>query len=152
MPKIAYTDVIRTVNGILKEIYPQITRYGNDTVDKAVPPYFFVECVPSGANRQTRNMLHKSCSVLVTYVQRVPNQLDNLTKTEEIGNKLGMLLSIGKRRLRILRYAHEYIGDTNNILQISFGLDWWENMQEPESGEKMEHLHTELITKGDSNG
>lgn len=41
---------------------------------------------------------------------------------------------------------------TNNILQISFGLDWWENTQEPETGEKMEHLHTELTTKGDSNG
>ena len=102
MSDVSYADVIRTVNGILKEMYPKITRYGNDTVDKAVPPYFFVECVPAGVNRQTRNMLHKTCSVLITYVQRVPDQLDNLTKADEI--------------------------------------------------EKMEHLHTELTTKGDSNG
>lgn len=42
MPKVLYADVIRTVNETLKEIYPQITRYGNDTVDKAVPPYFLL--------------------------------------------------------------------------------------------------------------
>lgn len=149
---VSYADVIRTVNRILKEMYPKITRYGNDTVDKAVPPYFFVECVPAGVNRQTCNMLHKTCSVLITYVQRVPDQLDNLTKADEIENHLGMLLPIGGRQLRVLRYSYEYIGDTNNILQISFGLDWWESTQKPETGEKMEHLHTELTTKGDSNG
>lgn len=97
---VSYADVIRTVNRILKEMYPKITRYGNDTVDKAVPPYFFVECVPAGVNRQTRNMLHKTCSVLITYVQRVPDQLDNLTKADEIENRLGMLLPIGGRQLR----------------------------------------------------
>ena len=69
MSKVLYADVIHTVNEILKEIYPQITKYGNDTVDKAVPPYF-VECVPAGVNRQTKNMMHKNCSVLITYVQR----------------------------------------------------------------------------------
>ena len=48
MSDVTYADIIRTVNNILKEIYPEITRYGNDTVDKAVPPYFFVECIPAG--------------------------------------------------------------------------------------------------------
>lgn len=62
MADVQYADVIRTVNGLLKTKYPEITRYGNDTVDKAVPPYFFVECVPAGMDRQTKNMLHKSCS------------------------------------------------------------------------------------------
>ena len=48
MADVSYADVIRTVNDILKVNYPEITRYGNDTVDKAVPPYFFVECIPAG--------------------------------------------------------------------------------------------------------
>ena len=76
MADVQYADVIRTVNGLLKQRYPEITRYGNDTVDKAVPPYFFVECVPAGMDRQTKNMLHKSCSVLITYVQRSGNCLE----------------------------------------------------------------------------
>ena len=40
MSDVTYADIIRAVNSLLKEEYPQITRYGNDTVDKAVPPYF----------------------------------------------------------------------------------------------------------------
>ena len=68
MSDVTYADIIRTVNNILKEIYPEITRYGNDTVDKAVPPYFFVECIPVGVNRQTKNMLNKSCSVMIRWI------------------------------------------------------------------------------------
>lgn len=149
MADVQYADVIRTVNGLLKQKYPEITRYGNDTVDKAVPPYFFVECVPAGMDRQTKNMLHKSCSVLITYVQRVPDQLDNLEKAEEIGELLGMTVRIRDRELLVLRYSHEYIGDQNNILQISFGLDWWEDTRRPDTEEIMENLHTEMTVKGD---
>lgn len=149
MADVQYADVIRTVNGLLKQKYPEITRYGNDTVDKAVPPYFFVECVPAGMDRQTKNMLHKSCSVLITYVQRVPDQLDNLEKAEEIGELLGMTVRIRDRELLVLRYSHEYIGDQNNILQISFGLDWWEDTRKPDTEEIMENLHTEMTVKGD---
>ena len=148
MADVQYADVIRTVNGLLKQKYPEITRYGNDTVDKAVPPYFFVECVPAGMDRQTKNMLHKSCSVLITYVQRVPDQLDNLEKAEEIGELLGMTVRIRDRELLVLRYSHEYIGDQNNILQISFGLDWWEDTRRPDTEEIMENLHTEKKVKG----
>ena len=43
----------------------------------------------------------------------------------------------------------EYIGDQNNILQISFGLDWWEDTRKPDTEEIMEHLHTEMTVKGD---
>lgn len=149
MADVQYADVIRTANGLLKQKYPEITRYGNDTVDKAVPPYFFVECVPAGMDRQTKNMLHKSCSVLITYVQRVPDQLDNLEKAEEIGELLGMTVRIRDRELLVLRYSHEYIGDQNNILQISFGLDWWEDTRKSDTEEIMEHLHTEMTVKGD---
>ena len=112
MSDVTYADIIRAVNSLLKEEYPQITRYGNDTVDKAVPPYFFVECVPAGINRQTRNMMNKSCSVLITYVQKIPDQVDNLLKAETLCEKLGMVLKIRNRSLRILRYDHEYIGIT----------------------------------------
>ena len=68
MADVSYADVIRTVNGLIKTKYPEITRYGNDTVDKAVPPYFFVECVPVGAEHVTKNMLHKGCSVLIQFL------------------------------------------------------------------------------------
>ena len=149
MSDVTYADVIRTVNGMLKEAYPEITRYGNDTVDKAVPPYFFVECIPVGINRQTRNMMNKSCRVIITYVQKVSDQVDNLTKAERLGEKLGMNIRINERKLQVLRYSHEYIGEKANILQISFALNWWESTEEKPTEEIMQHLHTELIEKGE---
>ena len=86
---------------------------------------------------------------MITYVQRISNQVDNLSKAEKIGEKLGMNLSVNDRQLQVLRYAHEYIGEKNNILQISFALDWWESTQKPPEEEIMEHLHTELTAKGE---
>ena len=86
---------------------------------------------------------------MITYVQRVSEQVDNLSKAEKIGEKLGMNLCVNDRQLQVLRYAHEYIGEKNNILQISFALDWWESTQKRPKEETMEHLHTELKAKGD---
>lgn len=93
--------------------------------------------------------MNKSCSVLITYVQKIPDQVDNLLKAETLCEKLGMVLKIRNRSLRILRYDHEYIGEKNNILQISFGLDWWEDTQKQPDEETMEHLHAEISAKGD---
>ena len=75
--------------------------------------------------------------------------MDDLEKAEEIGELLGMTVRIRDRELLVLRYNHEYIGDQNNILQISFGLDWWEDTRKPDTEEIMEHLHTEMTVKGD---
>lgn len=149
MAEIRYADVIREMNQVLKDLYPNITRYGNDSIDKAVPPYFFVECIPTNIIRQTRNMLHKGCTVMITYVQKIPNQVDNLDKVEVIEEALGMAFKIHDRTILVTDYDHEYIGEQNNILQISFSLDWWENTQAVDTGDKMEHLHTTMIAKGD---
>lgn len=146
---IAYKDVIRAVNLLLKTKYPELTRYGNDTVDKAVPPYFFVELIPANINRASKNMMHKACTVKITYVQRVPDQVDNLTKVEEICDLLGMLLTVNERRMLVLSYDHDFVGDNNNILQISFGLDWWESTEVIE-GDMIEHVHQTVEMKGES--
>lgn len=149
MDKIRYSDVIRSTNRILQSAYPDITRYGNDTVDKAVPPYFFVECIPTSIQRQTQNMCHKGCTVMITYVQRIPDQVDNLEKVENIADTFGMNMEINNRNLLVLDYNHEYIGEQNNILQISFALDWWEDTHQESTEEMMEQLHTNVIAKGE---
>jgi hypothetical protein len=143
---IVYKDIIKAVNTLLKTKYPEITRYGNDTVDKAVPPYFFVELIPAGINRASKNMMHKACTVKITYVQKISNQSDNLTKTEEICDLLGMNIRINDRKLLILNYDHDFVGENNNILQISFGLDWWESTEWIE-GDPAETF--EVAVKGD---
>mgnify|MGYP000916388638 FL=1 len=126
---IIYADIIKEVNLILKREYPNIKRYGNDTVDNAVPPYFFVEVVPFGINRESRNMMHKSCSVKITFVQKVAKQTEALEVIEKIFDSLGMVLIIKDRRLLVTEYTHDYIEDHGNIPQISFKLDWYESTE-----------------------
>jgi len=144
---IIYADIIKEVNLILKREYPNIKRYGNDTVDNAVPPYFFVEVVPFGINRESRNMMHKSCSVKITFVQKVTKQTEALEVIENIFDSLGMVLIIKDRRLLVTEYTHDYIEDHGNIPQISFKLDWYEST-EYHDGELIEDIHLNMEKKG----
>lgn len=161
--KVTYADIIRTVNEILAAAYPTITRYGNDTIDKATPPYFFVELLPLGIYRETKMIRNKRATVYINYIQRVPDQVDQLEKVETLMNALGMKLTIvhtipasepngtpttESRRLLVLDYSHRFTGGKMNNLQISFNLDWWEDMQEAPTEDLMLTLHTN-IEEGD---
>lgn len=126
---VTYADIIKEVNLILKREYPDIRRYGNDTVDNAVPPYFFVEVVPLGISRESKNILKKSCSVKITFVQKTIKQVEALNVIEHIFEVLGMTLDVGGRKLLVSDYSHEYIEDHGNIPQISFNLEWYESTE-----------------------
>ena len=146
---ITYTDVIAAVNSLLKTKYTEIKRYGRETVDKAVPPYFFVELVPGNIVRESKNMFHNSCSVKITYNSKVHDDADNLTKVQEIWELLGMTINIKDRKLLVLDYDHDYAGTNNNILQIGFRLDWYESTEYIE-GDLIEHVTNEITVKGDN--
>ena len=142
-----YADIIKEVNLILKKEYPNIKRYGNDTVDNAVPPYFFVEVVPLGTDRESKNMMHKSCSVKITFVQKIAKQVEALEVIENIFDALGMVLIVGDRRLLVTEYTHDYIEDHGNIPQMSFKLDWYEST-EYHDGDLIEDIHLNIEKKG----
>nr|DAS47973.1 MAG TPA: tail completion protein [Caudoviricetes sp.] len=144
---ITYADIIKEVNLILKKEYPNIRRYGNDTVDNAVPPYFFVEVVPLGTDRESQNMMRKSCSVKITFVQKIAKQTEALEVVENLFNALGMVLIIKDRRLLVIEYTHDYIEDHGNIPQMSFKLDWYEST-EYHDGELIEDIHLKVEKKG----
>ena len=124
-----YADIIKEVNLILKREYPDIKRYGNDTADNAVPPYFFVEVVPLGISRESKNILKKSCSVKITFVQKTIKQVEALNVIEHIFEVLGMTLDVGDRKFLVNNYSHDYIEDHGNIPQISFDLEWHESTE-----------------------
>lgn len=142
-----YADIIKEVNLILKREYPNVKRYGNDTVDNAVPPYFFVEVVPLGTDRESKNMMHKSCSVKITFVQKIAKQVEALDVIENIFDALGMILIVGDRRLLVTEYTHDYIEDHGNIPQMSFKLDWYEST-EYHDGDLIEDIHLNIEKKG----
>ncbi len=132
-----YQMIISAVNTLLASEYPSVKRYGNATVDKAVPPYFFVECIPAAIQRETKMTMHKGCTIKITYIQRVKNDVDALAKIEGICGLLGMVFTVNGRKLLVLDYDHEYIGENNDIPQISFRLDWYEKTTPADTEPKM---------------
>lgn len=137
---IGYGDLILELNRLLKGKYPHIKIYGNDTTEGWRKPYFFLECVPYSMNYVSRNFINKSCSLKITYFQRVPDEPDQLQKVEEIREMLGMKFCVKDRELDIKEYTHDYVGDYNNILQISFDLEWLENSYKEPEEEKMKEV------------
>ena len=144
---ITYADIIKEINLILKREYPNIKRYGNDTVDNAVPPYFFVEIVPYETSRESQNILKKSCSVKITFVQKIAKQVETLEVIERIFESLGMTLKIKNRKLLVKDYTHDYIEDHGNIPQISFNFDWYESTEYHE-GEFITDISLTIEKKG----
>lgn len=144
---ITYSDIIKEINLILKREYLNIKRYGNDTVDNAVPPYFFVEIVPYETSRESQNILKKSCSVKITFVQKIAKQVEALEVIERIFEVLGMTLKIKDRKLLVKDYSHDYIEDHGNIPQISFLLDWYEST-EYHDGEPITNISLTIEKKG----
>lgn len=139
-----YSTLLQALNGILAERYPEIKRYGSDTTEGWQKPYFFVECVPFEGNYQTKNFYKKSCSLKITYFQLVNNELDQLEKVEEIRDVMGMKLSTEGRHLDIRDFIHDFVGEYENILQISFRLEWFENRYRGDEGEKMKTVDMAL--------
>ena len=156
---VTYADIIRKVNDTLATAYPNIKRYGNDTLDKAIPPYFFVELLPLGVDRETKMIRNKRATVYITYIQRVPDQVDQLEKVETLMDAFGMKLKFSRtipgtektesRWLLVLDYSHLFTGENMNDLQISFRLDWWEDMQEAPTEDLMLNFHTTYNQEGD---
>lgn len=138
-----YKMILKRVNEILKAKYPAIKRYGSATVDNATPPYFFVELVPFGTVRESRNMMHRSCSIKITYMQQTPDDVDALTKIDEIMDAIGMVLTVNGRKMLVLDYSHSYTGANNNIPQISFNLNWYEDT-ETESGDLIKDIDVSI--------
>ena len=129
---IGYSDILKAVNGTLARLYPDIPRYGNENADQARPTYFFTEIIPLERTHESKNTLNLRAEVKITYVQRTPNQSDNLRKEKEIFDALGMVQRLTdvdtglKRALLVRNYGAEYIGEEGNILQISMRFAWSE--------------------------
>lgn len=141
---IGYGDLVRELNSMLKRKYPDVKIYGNDTTEGWIKPYFFLECVPYGMNYVSRNYMKKTCSLKITYFQRVKDEPDQYQKVEEIRELLGMKFCVKGRKLDIKEYTHDYVGEYNNILQISFDLEWFENNYKEPGEEKMKEVELYL--------
>lgn len=126
---------------------PQYKIYGKEIREGYDAPCFFTEILDRGSRAETRNFAKGGFTVKITYFQTAKNELDQLEKVDEIKSLFGLFFCVGDRKLTISDFSHDYIGEYQDILQISIEIDYKENTQKGDMAPIAEEIGV-VITQG----
>ena len=134
---------------MLKGRYPptQYKIYGKEIKEGYEPPCFFTEILDKGSGAETKNFAKGGFTIKITYFQAGKNELDQLEKVDEIKGLFGLIFCIGNRKLTIGDFSHDYIGEYQDILQISIDIDYKENTQKEDMAPVAQEIGVD-ITQG----
>ena len=126
---------------------PQYKIYGKEIREGYDAPCFFTEILDRGSRAETRNFAKGGFTVKITYFQTEKNELDQLEKVDEIKDLFGLIFCVGDRKLTIGDFSHDYIGEYQDILQISIEIDYKENTQKEDAAPVAREIGVE-VTQG----
>lgn len=126
---------------------PQYKIYGKEIREGYDAPCFFTEILDRGSRAETRNFAKGGFTVKITYFQTAKNELDQLEKVDEIKDLFGLIFYVGDRKLTIGDFSHDYIGEYQDILQISIEIDYKENTQKEDTAPVARKIGVE-VTQG----
>jgi hypothetical protein len=112
---------------------PAYRIYGKEIREGYQTPCFFTEIMDKGSRAETKNFAKGGITIKITYFQEVRNEVDQLEKTDEIKELFGLIFCVEGRCLTVGEFEHEYIGEYQDILQISINIDYLEHIQKEES-------------------
>ena len=126
---------------------PQYKIYGKEIREGYDAPCFFTEILDRGSRAETRNFAKGGFTVKITYFQTEKNELDQLEKVDEIKDLFGLFFCVEDRKLTIGEFSHDYIGEYQDILQISIEIDYKENTQKEDTASVAREIGVE-VTQG----
>ena len=126
---------------------PQYKIYGKEIKEGYDAPCFFTEILDRGSRAETKNFAKGGFTIKITYFQAEKNELDQLEKVDEIKDLFGLIFCVGDRKLTIGDFSHDYIGEYQDILQISIEIDYKENTQKEDTAPVAQEIGVE-ITQG----
>lgn len=126
---------------------PQYKIYGKEIKEGYDAPCFFTEILDRGSRAETRNFAKGGFTIKITYFQAEKNELDQLEKVDEIKDLFGLIFCVGDRKLTIGDFSHDYIGEYQDILQISIEIDYKENTQKEDTAPVAREIGVE-VTQG----
>ena len=122
---------------------PQYKIYGKEIREGYDAPCFFTEILDRGSRAETKNFAKGGFTIKITYFQAEKNELDQLEKVDEIKDLFGLIFCVGNRKLTVGEFSHDFIGEYQDILQISVDIDYKENTQKAD----MAPIATEIDVK-----
>ena len=123
---------------------PQYKIYGKEIREGYDAPCFFTEILDRGSRAETRNFAKGGFTVKITYFQTEKNELDQLEKVDEIKDLFGLFFCVEDRKLTIGEFSHDYIGEYQDILQISIEIDYKENTQKEDTASIAQEIGVEV--------
>ncbi len=100
-----------------------------------------------GSRAETKNFAKGGFTLKITYFQSEKNELEQLEKVDEIKDLFGLFLCVGDRRLTIGDFEHDFIGEYQDILQISIEIDYRENTRKEDTAPLAQEIGVE-VTQG----
>lgn len=139
---ISVAEVKKTMIGILKGKYGNAYKYyGIEVTEGYEKPAFFTQLVPIRLQGETKNAADSAYSFVITYFQKKIDEVDALTKLSEIREAYGLKLRIGDRYVNVDDVDYDFVGERNNILQITVGISFKEKVMKAGSTQPlMKHL------------
>lgn len=149
---ISMVEFKKACNGILSQTYPELTIYGKETTDGYQRPSFFTELLSHGGKHESKTFARNGATFKVTLLEKTPDEALTLEVADKIREAFGMSLKVGNRTLLIGDITFDYVGEYNNILQVSVDFDWYESKPRKETEEIMAEVDLALNKKGEQYG
>ena len=121
---ITLNDIKDAVEAQLKAKYGYKT-YGHEVVKGYSKPSFFVNILPRVMSNEGRALKRYAYTVIITYFQDKANEIDNLTKIVELQELLGYHLQVGSRKIAVVDFDYDFIGENSNLLQFSADIEFY---------------------------
>lgn len=127
--------------------------YGREVTEGYDTPSLFIEIVSKPFSHSTINFAKNGFSLKITFFQETPNELRQLQLIDTVKAAFGMVFAVEDRKLTVNEITYDYIGQKENILQISVEFDFYENTTPRQEGETARELDFRLIKeKEEGNG
>lgn len=121
------TDVKIAINSKLKGLYPDIKIYGKEIHQGYVAPCFFSYLVSQPRTHSNKNFAQGGITVKILYFQEIKDEADQLRKVDEIFELFDKTITIGDRAIEVKEREFDYVGEKNDILEITLKIPFLEN-------------------------
>lgn len=129
------TDIYNATNTLLQSIYAisDYKYYGHEISSGYETPCFFVDIIPKDYLYNYKKFAHRVFTIMITYFQKIPNEIDNLTKADEITELFGYCFPVMDRKIPIVDSNYMFVGDKKNILQVNIEVDCYETIEKSDT-------------------
>lgn len=118
--------------------------YGKEVIEGYETPSFFAEIVTKPTKRETKGFAKSGFTLHITYFQKTPNEAQQLQMYDTVKNAFGMVFTVEDRKLTVNEITYDYVGNKEDILQITVDFDYYENTVEQPTADIAEELDLNL--------